>query len=304
MLISFDTCINFIADLGDGLTQRIHGDAHISSLIDHIVASYEDSEVNWFKLRESFLFIISVIAYIIAYVGVLVANVLVHFAWSILYVCSPLMILMYVSKKTAFVTTSLYKGLLNVICWKVVWALLAMILLKFATSPEVGNVEALLTTIIINLCIGVSMLFIPLTVKSLTSNGLSSLSTSLALAPALLTYQGIKGALSQRGKNLLQGAGHHAKGGASHFVASPVKNSLRRARSAFMSQSSEGGESRGGGDGQQGAGGSGGVRGSPFKRWGRGRNIPIGSHSKDKEPFENNVLYPDFRGKKKRDEDD
>ena len=69
-----------------------------------------------------------------------------------------------------------------------------------------------------------------------------------------------------------------------------------------MSQSSEGGGLRDDGGSQQGAGGSGRVSSSSFRRWGRSRNIPIGSSSKDKEPFENNVLYPDFRGKKKRDE--
>ena len=153
LLISFDQCINAIAMVGDGVANRIHGLTQLSDLMKHLEQNYNESEVSWLKFREAVIFILNLLSYIIAYVGVFVANVLVHFVWSVLYVCSPLMILMYISGRTAFVTSNLYKGLINVVTWKILWSILGVMLLKLATSPAVGDWDNFLTSILVNLCI-------------------------------------------------------------------------------------------------------------------------------------------------------
>src|SRR5262249_45722207 len=120
------------------------------------------------------------------------ATALTHFVWTILYVCSPLMILMYVSRHTAYVTMSLYKGLIQVVIWKVLWSILGVLLLKLAAQPDVSGMEDYLMAIVMNLCIGIWMLFIPLATKSLISDGMSSVASTLAMAPAIAAGAAVK----------------------------------------------------------------------------------------------------------------
>ena len=184
MLLTFDWCLNSIASVGDAITDQINGLAQLSEVLKKLGPNYSGHD-SWFNLRETAIYIFGLAAYIVAYVGFFVATALTHFVWTILYVCSPLMILMYVSRATAYVTMSLYKGLIQVVVWKVLWSILGVLLLKLASQPQVNGMEDYLMGIVMNLCIGVSMLFIPLATKSLISDGMSSVASTLAMAPAL-----------------------------------------------------------------------------------------------------------------------
>ena len=149
LLISFEECLDLISMVSDGLTERIQGIQKLQDLMDHLATHYKDVEVSWLQFRQAIVFILNLLSYMVAYVGVFVANVLIHFVWSILYVCSPLMILAYVSKGTAFVTANLYKGLINVVMWKVLWSLMGIILLKMATDAELDTWDNFLNTIVL-----------------------------------------------------------------------------------------------------------------------------------------------------------
>ncbi|MBS1983272.1 MAG: hypothetical protein JST16_03795 [Bdellovibrionales bacterium] len=184
LLLSFEECMNVIAMLSDGITDKISGLVKLKELLQHLKRDYADREVSWLKAREAILYIMNLIAYMIAYLGVYVADVLVHFVWSVLYIVSPLMILMYVSERTAFVTSNLYKGLINVVLWKILWSILAVLLLKMTTSPAVAaDSENFLTIVLMNLCIGVSMLLIPMATSSLINDGMTSAASALSAMP-------------------------------------------------------------------------------------------------------------------------
>ena len=151
------------------------------------------NEPGWFKFREAILQIYSLVSYLIAYLGVFVAEVLVHFVWAVLYVVSPLMILMYVHEKTAFVTANLYRGLIHVVTWKLSWSILAVLLIKMATTPEVAQDSHNFVTVInMNLCIGLSMLFVPFVTKSLISNGMEGAASGFAAVPAAAALGAVK----------------------------------------------------------------------------------------------------------------
>jgi hypothetical protein len=235
LLISFDEVINMIAMVGDGVTDRIQGLSQLSDLIKHLEDNYKNSEVSWLKFREAVIFILNLLSYIIAYVGVFVANVLVHFVWSVLYVCSPLMILMHISTRTSFVTSNLYKGLINVVTWKILWSILGVMLLKLATSPMVGNWDNFLTTILVNLCIGFSMLFIPFTTRSLISDGMSSAASALAAVPTLATGTVVKGLAQKQSKRLVGSTINGTKNGFGR-AGTGMKSGLVQARTHFSNK--------------------------------------------------------------------
>ncbi|MDB9787163.1 hypothetical protein OAB57_03580 [Bacteriovoracaceae bacterium] len=250
LLLSFDECLNMLALIGDGITERIQGVSGLFKLMEHLGNNYKESEVSWLKFRDAVIFVLNLLSYIIAYVGVFVANVLMHFVWSILYVCSPLMILMYVSKKTSFVTSNLYKGLINVIVWKVLWSILGVLLLKLATNPSVQNWDNFLTSILVNLCIGLSMLFIPFTTKSLINDGMSSAATALAAGPTIATGTAIKGVLKSQGKRVTSAsiqASRNRFQKMRNFVKNNVSDGLFKNRQSSLSQNlnKHGSENRG-----------------------------------------------------------
>ena len=220
MLYSLDWCLNSIATIGDAITDQIGGMAQLSQVLKQLGPNYSGHD-SWFNMRETALYIFSLAAYIIAYVGFFTATALTHFVWTILYVCSPLMILMFVSRHTAYVTASLYKGLIQVVIWKILWSILGVLLLKLATQPNVSGMEDYLMAIVMNLCIGVSMLFIPLATKSLISDGMNSVASTLAMAPALAAGGAVKLAATRLATKAVGGLKASAL-----FAAKPATNPL------------------------------------------------------------------------------
>lgn len=221
LLLSFDYTINVIALLGDGVSERIDGIKPLWSTLEEIGQKFSsDTNGGWFQVRSTIVYIMGLLSYFIAYLGVFVANALIHFVWTILYIASPLMILAYVSERSAYITGSLYKGLINVILWKIVAAILGVLMLKLITSNQVGEDWATsFSFIAINLCVGLSLLFVPMTTKSLLGDGLTAVASGLAAAPAYAAVSASK---------LAAKAGlSKAKSGAV-FGARPVSNYLQR----------------------------------------------------------------------------
>lgn len=221
LLYSFDYVVNAIAIVGDSITERIDGLQKLWDVLKNLGPNYNGSSSGLFGLRETAIYLFSVAAYIVAYLGFFVATALIHFVWTILYICSPLMILMFVSKKTAYITVSLYRGLISVITWKILWSLLGVLLLKLALNPQVTGMEDYLMSIVINLCIGVSMLFIPIATKSLLGDGMQAAASALAAAPTMAAATTIKASSIAWAKKTGQAG---AKGAA--FVAKPATNPI------------------------------------------------------------------------------
>ena len=215
LLVSFKETINLIALLGDGITDRIDGLAKMTQILDTFGDNLNRDAPPLYKFRELFIFTLNFASYFLAYFGVFVVEALIHFSWSILYVCAPLMILCYVPEQTAGVCKNLYKGLLTVISWKILWSVLGVLLLKLAVQKTTANSDDIITTAIINLCIGLSIMLVPLFSKSLLGDGLSSFTAGIAAVPGIAAM-GV-------GKNLLS---MPVKKGAS-WTGSKMRNGMK-----------------------------------------------------------------------------
>lgn len=222
LLLTFDFAIEAIATIGDAVTERIDGLNKLSEVMSNLAPSVKPNS-SMFSLRDTAMYVFSLAAYIIAYVGFFTATALTHFIWTILYICSPIMILMYVSPKTSNITMSLYKGLVQVVVWKVLYSILGVLLLQLALQSELNaqttGLEDYLLALVVNLCIGVSMLFIPVATKSLIGDGLSSLATTLAMAPAIAAAGSAKLAASKMGAKAMG-----STMGLTSFATKPISN--------------------------------------------------------------------------------
>ncbi|MBF0298168.1 MAG: hypothetical protein HQK51_05575 [Oligoflexia bacterium] len=194
LLISFDECLHVVAELTEGLVEKIGGITNLKIVLDEISKKNEEITLNWIKLKEFIIFTLNLLSYMVAYLGIFVANALIHFIWSILYIVSPLMILMFVNERTSYITSNLYRGILSVAVWKVLWAILSVLLLKFITSNNLTSDtgDNFMTTILINFFIGVSMLFVPITAKSLINDGFDSLGHHYAQISSSAISQTVK----------------------------------------------------------------------------------------------------------------
>ncbi len=219
LLYSFDFTLNSIAVVGDAITDKIDGLQKLWDVLKNLGPNYQGASGDWFDFRETALYIFNIAAYIIAYLGFFISNALIHFVWTILFICSPLMILAYVAKQTENVTKSLYKGLVQVVLWKILWSILGVLLLKLAMNPQVTGMEDYLMSIIVNLSIGLSMLFVPIATRSLLNDGMESAASALAAAPTMATGLAVK---AQAAKLLTKFAGNAMAGG--KFLAKPLTN--------------------------------------------------------------------------------
>lgn len=218
LLYTFDWALDAIATIGDAVTERINGMQKLSEVLKNLGPNYSGHD-SWFSLRETAIYVLSLFAYVVALLGFFVATALTHFTWTILYVCSPLMILMYVSPQTSFVTSSLYKGLIQVVIWKVLWSILGVLLLKLAMQPDVSGIEDYLMSIIMNLCIGVCMLFIPIATRSLINDGMTGAAETIAMASTVAAAGAAKFAASRFAGKVIGGTASAGK-----FVAKPLTN--------------------------------------------------------------------------------
>ena len=228
LLLSFEYTVNAISMIGNGIVGKIDRSVDVWEVLKNMGPNHKDTSSGLFDLRGHILYTLSLLAYLIAYLGFFVTESLMHFVWVVLYTLSPLMILAYVAKSTANVTANLYKGLVKVVVWKVMWTVLSVLLLKLAMEHQTSNMEDYLATIILNLCIGLSMLFIPLATRSLINDGLETAASGLALAPATAAVSAAKIYAKQAAK---QGAAK--TWGAGKFMAQPVMNQVGRGVTKF-----------------------------------------------------------------------
>ncbi len=180
LLVSFKETINLIAFVGDGIADRIDGLTSIEEVASTLFKGFSREAPTLYKIREAFIFLLNFVSYFLAYFGIFVANALIHFTWSVLYVCAPLMILCHIPQSTANVCKNLYKGLLTVISWKVLWSILSVLILKLAAEQTTSDSDNAINTAIINLSIALSILFIPMFSKSLLGDGLTSVASGIA----------------------------------------------------------------------------------------------------------------------------
>ena len=200
LLISFSTVVNTIAMLSDGITARIDQTQNLWETIKHLGPNSQGESDKLFDIRGHVVYFFSIGAYLIAYIGFFASVALMNFTWAILYVCAPLMILCYVSPVTAGIVGNLYRGLVSVATWKILWVLLGSLLLKVAITPKDAGIDDIFLSMVMNLLIGLSMLLIPVFAKSLIGDGLQSASSALAAAPGLMATKSIALAAKTMGK--------------------------------------------------------------------------------------------------------
>jgi len=193
LLISFPEVSGWILDICDGLANKIDSMSGLDAVLkmaEEKSRSYAGAEnVLLLKFNDLFIAALSFASYVILYVARYLTIALYYFFWVMLSVLSPILILFYQFPATAGITKGLYRGLIEVASWKIIWAIQSAML----ASLSIGNIYktegSYITLTILNFVIAIGLLCTPMLVKSIVGEGLQSVSSTMgtAAAAAILT---------------------------------------------------------------------------------------------------------------------
>ena len=126
LLASFPEVSNFILDVCDGIASKIDD---MSGLEAFIKIAQEKSlgyaaaqKLLLLKFDGFFMAVLSFASFALLYIAKYLTVILYYFYWGLLSIAAPLMILCYIFPATSNITTNLYKSLIEVASWKIVWA--------------------------------------------------------------------------------------------------------------------------------------------------------------------------------------
>lgn len=186
LLVAFPDISQAIIFIADGITERID---QLNSL-DTIIRMAQEKSQNYsfsatsilLQFNDLIIATLSFLSYLVLYIARYLTIAMYHFFWIFFMITAPLLLLFNMFASTSQITKNLFKGMIEVACWKIVWAILGAMLaaLSFGDAYKVeGNY---LTLIVMNFVIAIAMLMTPMMVKSLVGSGLQSMSSSIGAA--------------------------------------------------------------------------------------------------------------------------
>lgn len=186
LLISFPEISNAIIGICDGIALKIDdmsGLEAVMRMAQEKSSSYAGAKnVLLLRFNDLIIAILSFLSYMFLYLSRYLTIAMYYFFWVLLSALSPLMILCYVFPNTAYITTNLFKGLIEVASWKIIWALLSAMLAALSYGNMYATDESYLALIVINFVISLAMLMTPLMAKAIIGEGAQAMAGKLGVA--------------------------------------------------------------------------------------------------------------------------
>ncbi len=186
LLIAFPDISQAIIGVCDGIAHRIDdmsGLETVMRMAQEKSESYSTAKnVLLLKFNDLVIAILSFLSFMILYISRYLTIAMYYFFWVLLSVVSPIMILFYIFPKTSYMTGNLFKGLIEVASWKIIWSILSAML----TALSFGNIYQTeghyVTLIVLNFVIALAMLMTPMIVKSIVGEGAQAMAGMLGAA--------------------------------------------------------------------------------------------------------------------------
>lgn len=217
LLIAFPEISDGILSLTEGIASRIDSLNGLDSVIKMAQTKAESYtfSVSSVVLQFNDLIIatLSFLSYLILYVARYLMVAMYHFFWIFFLSSAPLILLFNLFEGTQHITVNLFRGMLEVASWKIVWAILGAMLLSLSFGDAYEAEGNYLTLMVMNFVIASAMLMTPLMVKSIAGSGVHAMSsalgagavTAMAAAPArALTAAKASRTVAMRAGNFIQ----------------------------------------------------------------------------------------------------
>ena len=125
---------------------------------------------------------LSYASYAILYCARFIMVAIYHFSWVFLSIIAPLLLLFHVFSSQ--ITLNLFKSMAEVASWRVVWAILSVMLKALPFGTWYAMEGSYLTIIVLNFVIAICMIGTPLVVHSLVNGSFTSMTTGLTAVTA------------------------------------------------------------------------------------------------------------------------
>ena len=191
LLWSFEYAIEIIAMISDGIVEKMGGLDRLSQVLGQLKKNFQGDMPGMIQFKQMLLFLLSFACYLIALLSFYLTELISYFIYAILYVVSPLAFLCVIPSQTQHIPKNIYKGIINIAIWRVLWAILGAMLFEFVNSP-LATWDNFIISGLTNLCIGASMLLIPFFASSLINNGGSSVASGAIALGVSPVADGIK----------------------------------------------------------------------------------------------------------------
>lgn len=192
LLVAFPEITNVILLISEGLTKKISDMSGLDSFIEIASQKTKDYTLSPTTLLVGFndlmISMMSFGSYVFLYAARYITVAMYHFSWAFLVLLAPFILLFNAFTNT--MTMGLFRSLIEIASWRVVWAVLSAILtaLPFGQSYQVEG--GYVTIAIINFVIAICMLGTPLVVHSLVGHGFASVAGTIsAMAQYLLSLR-------------------------------------------------------------------------------------------------------------------
>ena len=179
LMYAYPEITNTLADLIDAVCSKLGDLNNFNLVLSKMGDNLNKLTWSWISFKDSIIGIMSYFSFFLLYISVYAIQAFMIFSWSLLYVFSPILISLFVLPATAMATKVLFRSLIEVSMWKVVWSVLATLLWSYALSEINEGKQQInfLTAIFLNLILAGSLLLTPMVVSALSNQGLSSLAS-------------------------------------------------------------------------------------------------------------------------------
>lgn len=183
LLVSFPDISEAIVFVADGIAEKIDQAQNLDvflKMAGEKANSYPNSSFSVvLAVNDLIIAFLSFASYLLLYVARYLTVAMYHFFWLFLIVSSPILLLFNLFSGTQHITRNLFKGMIEVASWKIVWAILGAMI----SSLSFGNAFAVegnyLVLIVMNFVIAATMLMTPKLVRSISEGGSHSISSGV-----------------------------------------------------------------------------------------------------------------------------
>lgn len=180
LLAAYPEISNSIAAVADAVADKLGSLNTFTNVLHSAGAVLKDHSWSWTSIGDTLLSVVAYFAYGILYLTVFFFDAAIVYCLALLYIFSPLMIVFYILPQTASVTGGLFRTLIEVATWKIVWCVLGTLLWSTALHDFQVTGQNFITLLALTLMLALSILLTPLIVRNLISGTLSSVATQTA----------------------------------------------------------------------------------------------------------------------------
>jgi hypothetical protein len=225
LLAAFPEISQAIIFIADGIAEKIDA----MNNLDKVIQMAKEKSENYSGSASSILLgfndlliaVLTFLSFLILYIARYLMIAMYHFFWVFYMVSAPLLMLFNLFPATGNVTANLFRGMIEVACWKIVWAILGAMLASLAFGDAYMTEGSYVTMIVMNFVIAIAMIATPLFVKSIGSQGAQAMSSGIGQqAVAAMAAVPTKGmSIAAKGKAAYSGANTYAKSKIANYQA-------------------------------------------------------------------------------------